>query len=307
MYDAACPSDPRGLRAEPPPAATLQRAVGELAVSVRRRDDASVLEGLRQAGCLKARFPRPLVPGWIDVVTLNTSGGIAGGDRLDSTFTVRPGARASIAAQAAERFYRALPGDAPSRLRTRIAVEAGAAAEWLPQETILFDRCALDRRLELELAEDAWFLGVESLVFGRAAMGEVVELASVRDLIRVRRGGRLVWHDPVRLEGAVAATLRRKAVADGARALATVVHLAPGAEAQLDVVREALVATTTLPLPLREGGGGRGSGTEAAASAWNGMLIARILARDSAALRTSVIAVLHVLRGDRPLPRVWMC
>ena len=88
------------------------------------------------------------------------------------TFTVRPGARASIAAQAAERFYRALPGDAPSRLRTRIAVEAGAAAEWLPQETILFDRCALDRRLELELAEDAWFLGVESLVFGRAAMGE---------------------------------------------------------------------------------------------------------------------------------------
>jgi urease accessory protein len=136
MYDAACLSDPQ----------TLQRAVGELAVSVRRRDDASVLEGLRQAGCLKARFPRALVSGWIDVVTLNTSGGIAGGDRLDSAFDVRSGARASIAAQAAERFYRALPGSEPSRVRTRIAVEAGAAAEWLPQETILFDRCALDRR-----------------------------------------------------------------------------------------------------------------------------------------------------------------
>jgi urease accessory protein len=302
MYDAACLSDPQAL----------QRAVGELAVSVRRRDDASVLEGLRQVGCLKARFPRALVPGWIDVVTLNTSGGIAGGDRLDSAFEVRSGARASIASQAAERFYRALPDSEPSRVRTRIAVAAGAAAEWLPQETILFDRCAVDRRLEVDLADDAWFLGVESLVFGRAAMGEVVERASLRDLIRVRRGGRLLWLDAVRLEGDVAATLRRKAVADGARAIATIVHVAQDAEAMLDAVREALnAATSLLPLPLRAWAAERakagGRGQSAAASAWNGMLIARILAPESATLRTSVTAVLRVLRGERPLPRVWMC
>jgi urease accessory protein len=278
MYDAACLSEPQ----------TLQRATGELAVTVRRRDDATVLAGLRQAGCLKARFPRPLVRGWIDVVTLNMSGGIAGGDRLESAFDVQAGARASIAAQAAERFYRALPASEPSRVYTRIAVEAGAAAEWLPQETILFDRCALDRRLDVVLAEDAWFLGVESLVFGRAAMGEAVEQARLRDLIRVWRGGRLLWHDAVRLEGEVAATLRRKAVAGDARAVATLVHVACDAETALDAVR------TVLP-------------DEAGASARNGMLIARILADSSAALRDSMTAVLRVLRGERPLPRVWMC
>lgn len=278
MYDAACLSDPQ----------TLQRAVGELAVSVRRRDTATVLDGLRQAGCLKARFPRALVPEWIDIVTLNTSGGIAGGDQLDSRFDVRAGSRASIAAQAAERFYRALPGSAPSRVRTRIDVAAGAAAEWLPQETILFDRCALDRRLELELADDAWFLGAESLIFGRAAMGEVVGQARLRDRIQVRRGGRLLWHDAVRLEGEVGMILQRKAIANGARAVATLVHVAPGAEMALDALR------ATLP-------------AEAGASAWNGMLIARILADTGAALRASVIAALCVLRGERPLPRVWMC
>ncbi len=278
MYDAACLSEPQ----------TLQRAVGELAVSVRRREAATVLDGLRQAGCLKARFPRALVPGWIDVVTLNTSGGIAGGDRLDTVFDVRAGARISIAAQAAERFYRTLPDSAPSRVRTRIAVAAGTATEWLPQETILFDRCALDRRLVVELADDAWFLGVESLVFGRAAMGETVEHAWLRDLIQVWRNGRLLWHDAVRLEGDAAATLQRKAVGDGARAVAVLVLVAPDAEATLDAVR------TALP-------------DEAGASAWNGMLIARILADNSAALRTSVTAVLHVLRGGRPLPRVWRC
>jgi Branched-chain amino acid transport system / permease component/UreD urease accessory protein len=44
--------------------------------------------------------------------------------------------------QAAERFYRALPDDPPAHLRTRITVADGAAAEWLPQEAILFDRAA---------------------------------------------------------------------------------------------------------------------------------------------------------------------
>jgi urease accessory protein len=310
MYDAACLSDPN---AHPP---ALQRAIGELAVSVRRRGDASVLDELRQVGCLKARFPRALVSGWIDVVTLNMSGGIAGGDRVDSAFDVRTGARVSIAPQAAERFYRALPGSEPSLVRTRIAVQAGAAAEWLPQETILFDRCVLDRRLEVDLAEDAWFLGAESLVFGRAAMGEVVDRASLRDLIRVRRGGRLLWHDMVRLEGEVAATLQRKAVAGGARAVATILHVAHDVETMLDPVREAL----NVQLSRSMGDGAARSAaregpartlthdaSESGASAWNGMLVVRILATSGAALRTTVVAVLRVLRGDRPLPRVWMC
>ncbi len=152
----------------------LQRATGECFVAVKRRGDASVLDGLRQAGCLKARFPRAIVPGWFDATTLNTSGGVVGGDRLTSRFRVGAGARATIAAQAAERFYRALPGGAASMVRTRLEIASDAAAEWLPQETILFDQCSLERRLVVDMAADAWFLGVEMLVFGRAAMGERV-------------------------------------------------------------------------------------------------------------------------------------
>jgi urease accessory protein len=279
MYDAACLSDPQ----------TLQRAVGELAVSVRRRDEVTTLNRLRQAGCLKARFPRALVPEWLDMVTLNTSGGIAGGDRLESAFDIAAGARASIAAQAAERFYRALPGSLPSLVRTRIAVAAGASAEWLPQETILFDRCAFDRRLAVDLAGDAWFLGVESLVFGRAAMGEDVLSAKISDTIRVRRGGEILLHDAIRLDGAVSSILARPAVANGGRAVATIVHVAPDAEARLECVREALAPY------------------EAGASAWNGMLVARIVARDGACLRSAVVAGLQSVRAGRSLPRVWMC
>jgi urease accessory protein len=271
----------------------LQRATGELRVSVKRRGSESVLDGLRQAGCLKARFPRSVMPGWFDATMMNTSGGVVGGDRLHSFVSVGEGARATIAAQAAERFYRALPDSAPSVVRTTVEIGPDAAAEWLPQETILFDRCALDRRLAVDVAPGSWFLGLEMLVFGRAAMGERVVAARLRDLIRVRRGEELLLHDAIRLDGEVDRVMQRTATGGGARAVATLVHVAPDAEARLDAVRAALADVADV--------------ADFGVSAWNGMLIARILAPDGAPARRVVMAALAVLRDGRPLPRVWLC
>jgi urease accessory protein len=279
MYDGVSLSDGQSAH-------ELQRATGELRLSVKRRDGCSVLDGLRQVGCLKARFPRPVVPGWFDATTINSSGGVAGGDRLDTAISVGEGARATIAAQAAERFYRALPDSAASTVRTSLTVGPDAAAEWLPQETILFDRCALDRRLMVDVHPGSWFLGVEMLVFGRAAMGERVVTAWLRDLIQVRRGNELLLHDAIRLDGEADLTLQRTAIAGGARAVATLVYVAPDAEARLARVREA---------------------SDCGASAWNGMLIARVLGLDGAAARLGIMAVLTVLRDGRPMPRAWLC
>ncbi|PPQ34380.1 urease accessory protein UreD [Rhodopila globiformis] len=367
MYDGACLSDP----------VRLQRAVGELRVGVKRSGERTVLDDLRQAGCLKARFPRRVEPGWMDIVTLNTGGGVAAADRLDVAVAAGEGTQATVAAQAAERFYRALPQDAPSHVRTRLTLAAGAALEWLPQETILFDRSALDRRLEIDMAADARFLGVETLVFGRAAMGEAVRHAHLRDLIRIRRDGALLLHDTIRMDGAVDDLLHRAAIGQGARALATLVYVAPDAEAALDPVRQALQRAAdgsgraggapSSSWPAQAGGSGRGGGAplaswpaqaghsrlavpipaegvdagpapgmtigagglsvtdvpawndvptdprfapgsaEAGASAWNGMLVARILGPDGAPVRRAVVAVLAALRPSRPLPRVWLC
>jgi urease accessory protein len=279
MYDGGCLSEPR----------TLQRAVGELRVVAKRFGAETVIDELRQVGCLKARFPKRIVPGWLDIVMLNTGGGVAGGDRLDLTFGAGHGCQATIAAQAAERFYRALAEDSPSRVRTRVTVGTGAALEWLPQDTILFDSFALDRRLEVDLAADARFLGVETLVFGRTSMGESVRQGWLRDLIRLRRGGELLLHDAIRLDGNVDAAMRRPAVGGGARVVTTLVYVAPDGAEKLSSVRAVLGAA------------------EAGASWWNGMLVARILGADSASVRTIVVAALEVLRDARPLPRVWLC
>ncbi len=270
------------------PGVLHQRAQGTLHLSFKRRG-ATVLDGLRQEGCLKARFPRIEHGAWAGAVTLNSSGGVASGDALNIAVTAGPGTRATVASQAAERFYRALPGTPPARVSTVLNVAPGAALEWLPQESILFDRCAVRRRLSVDLEGDAWFLGVEQIVFGRTAMGEAVREAGFRDLIEVRRDGRLLLHDAIRLDGPVQAVLDRPAAGGGARAVATLVHAAGDAEQKLDALRDAL------------------AGQEAGASAWNGLLVARIVATDGACLRAAVMAGLGALRAARPLPRVWFC
>ncbi len=91
--------------------------------------------------------------------------------------------------------------------------------------------------------------------------------------------------------------MTRTAIGAGARVVATIVYVAPDTAEKLIALRSSPAVTD----PNRAGA------VEAAASAWNGMLVARILGPDSAAVRRSVIAALAILREDRPLPRVWLC
>jgi urease accessory protein len=264
----------------------LQRAQGELRIAWRDRDGTTALADLRQQGCLKARFPRPV--DWAEAVLLNSSGGIAGGDQLAIALELGQGARATISAQAAERFYRARPSDAPARVATTITLAPGAAAEWLPQESILFDAAALHRTLDITMAADASVLAVETLILGRALMGETVHSLRLSDTIRLTRAGRLELHDATRLTGEIQPILARRASTNGAIALATIVLASPTAAAYLQPLRDTLTG-------------------DAAASTWNNLLVARLLAPTAAALRTTLVAALHVLRDGRALPRVWSC
>lgn len=278
MHDA-------GVRSE------LQRARGELVIGWKRRDGRTVLAGLRQVGCLKARFPGAVSEDRAEAVMLNISGGIAAGDILSTRVEAGEEASVTLASQAAERLYRALPGSPPACVRNKLRAAHGARLEWLPQETILFDGCALDRELDIEIAGNAAILCVEGLVFGRTAMGEEVERAQVRDVIRLWREGRLVLHDAIRFRGGARCVLDRRATGHGARAVATIVHAAPDAGARLDAMRAALA----------------GAPAESGASAWDGILVARIVAKDGAGLRKALVAGLGALREGRTLPRVWMC
>jgi urease accessory protein len=279
-------------RASPVPAgvaAILPRAEGDAALSFKRRGEATAIDRLYQSGVLRLRLPRVEPGDPPEAVLLNTAGGITGGDRLTLSLRWGAGTSGAVSGQAAERIYRSLAGVAT--VRTTIEVESSATAEWLPQETILFDGAALERELSIALAPGARFLGVETLVFGRTARGERLRQGRLRDAWRLWRDGRLVFAEAIDLEGALGVALDRRAAASGFAAVALLVLAAADAESRLGPLRELLAGAT-----------GR-----AAASAWNGLLVARFAAADSQALRSDLLPALALLRDGRLPPRVWRC
>lgn len=268
--------------------ATLQRARGVARVSMRAEGSITRLVEAFQSGSAKVRFPHRLANDPLQAVLLNTAGGITGGDHLTYAVTAGQGARGVATSQAAERIYRRSHGIA--RVETTLTVAAGAALHWLPQETIVFDRSALARSLTADVDPDGELLAVEAVVLGRAAMGEAARAIDVVDTWRIRRGGRLVFADGLRLDGDSADILRGRATGAGAAAFATLVLVAPDAESRIDAARAALLSCHG----------------EAGASAWNGMLVARFVAAGGQALRADLTGLIEALRG-LPMPRVWHC
>ena len=277
---------------------THQRAFGRLRIAFQRRGELTALAVLRQEGCLKARHPRPEPGAIAETVLLNTSGGITGGDDLGLDIRAGAGTRLVVTTQAAERLYRATSGSPPATIRTGLTAEAGATLEWLPQETILFDACRADRTLSVDLAPSARFVGVESLLFGRQASGETMRAAWFMDRIRIRQADTLLLHDATRIAGDAAGLMARAGTFGDARAMATIVVVNPEAEALVPALRAALGDGTLTGGPLK-------APVQFGVSAWNGLVLARLLAADGARLRQAVITSLGILRGAVPLPRVW--
>jgi len=198
------------------------RAHGRLQLSCARRGPKSEISKLHQKGSVKALFPRsPL--GHLDAVFLNTAGGITGGDVYESL---------RITSQAAERIYKAPPGQTGS-LNVTARIEDGASLQWLPQETIVFDEARLRRTLTVEMSETAKVLCVEPIIFGRSAMGETVQSAQIWDDWRVRLGGDLIFADATRIDGEVHQTLSDAAIADGCVAMATILLVSGDADVKL--------------------------------------------------------------------------
>ncbi len=283
MYVSAWPFD--GVSQMTGPA--RQRAVGRVAFSAMALNGRTRPARISESGSMRIRLPRVEGLG-LDAVLVNTAGGIACGDRFDIEIEAQPGTSITVATPAAEKVYRS--DGAVAELAVDLTLGAASRLDWLPQETILFDKARLTRRLSADMADDARLTLFEAVVFGREARAEKVTNGLFEDHWRIRRGGRLVYADTFRLNGPVANLLQSPSVANGSRAVATFLYLAPDAEARLEGARQHLSS---------------GNGCDAAASAWNGFLVARFCAVGVEALRAAACPFLLAFRGEA-LPRVWL-
>ncbi len=254
----------------------LQRSAGVIMLEVGA---GGAVKRMREEGCAKLRIPARLAGQLPEAIIINTSGGLAGGDRFE--VDVRAEGGLCLTTQAAEKIYRSLGSE--TRVATRLRAEGNARLLWLPQEAILFDGARLKRSFDAELDRSATLLAVETVILGRKAMKEQLTAFSFHDRWRIRRDGKLIFaddlrFDPMRVRGAAA--LR------GREAFATIVLVGPDTELFLDPLREII-------------------GMSGGVSAWYGKLIARLVGADGFDLRKTLIPALKLLSGKAQLPKVW--
>ncbi|RWP05257.1 urease accessory protein UreD [Mesorhizobium sp.] len=266
---------------------STQRVAGVARLSCALSEGRTRLRRLYQDGAAKIRMPAVSTDP-LEAVLINTAGGMTGGDRIAWEVDVGAAASVSITTQACEKIYRAASNRA--EVRVNLSVGENGRIAWLPQETIVFDRAAFARTLEVELAVGAEALVLEAAVFGRLAMGERATQGDFHDRWRVRQDGALIHAEDFRIGPDIAATLDRPAVAGGAIAVATLLLVSPRAEALLDRVLEIV-------------------GDHGSASVWSvkksGKLLARLYAGDGYRLRQRLVPLVELLNGRAGLPKLW--
>lgn len=275
-----------------------------LALRFALRGGATRLVDNRHEGPLRLIRALHGADGRCDAVIVHPPGGLVGGDRLDLDLALEPGAHVLCTTPGAQKWYRSV--DAPARARTRIEVGAGAALEWLPQPSIVYDAARVDQSIDIALAPDARTIGWECLVLGRAAMGERFERGSLRQRLALVRGGAPLWAE--RTVADAGARLFASPLGWGGRTVACTVWAAAPDACLDDALRDAWRAALAEACASPEGRAARlASGASRPA---RGLLGARLLADDSqAAMRCAqalwALARPAVLGAASAPPRIW--
>ena len=171
-----------------------------LDLAFARRDAATILARRQHSGPL--RVQKALYPEGASVchaIVLHPPAGIAGGDRLRIDCSVDTAAHAVLTTPGAGKWYRA--GGLGAEQIVCVKVGAGGTAEWLPQESILFDGAAATMRTTVELAAGARFIGVETLCFGRRESGEQFASGALHLATDIRIDGQPLWRERGELTG----------------------------------------------------------------------------------------------------------
>ncbi len=171
-------------------------------LALRFVDDGGVTRLVDKAHSGPLRVQKALYPeggAVCHAIVVHPPGGVVGGDQLSVRADIGAYAHALISTPGAAKWYKA--NGKVSRQTIALDVAAGAALEWLPQESIFFDTAQVTLEQHITLAADATYIGCEILCMGRRASGESFNTGTISQRTQIRRGGKLVWWEQGALNG----------------------------------------------------------------------------------------------------------
>jgi urease accessory protein len=267
-----------------------------LSLSFERDGDTTRLVGRDHFGPLLVQKPfYPEGREVCQVVIIHPPGGVVGGDQLQVTARVGNAASAQLATPGAAKWYKA--NGHVSHQNVMLEVSSGGSLEWLPQETIFFDNVNVELEHDVALGKDASYIGCEILCFGRTASGESFRGGEIRQRIGIRREGKLIWYEQLRLSGGSPA-MRNPLLLAGSTVCATLIAVGQ------------TVSTTVLETARVSAAGIMAGGGQAGISQLKGLVVARYLGNSSEMARRVMLDVWSHLRPamlgrEAVVPRVW--
>ncbi|WP_420549562.1 urease accessory protein UreD [Curvivirga sp.] len=268
---------------------------GSVDLSFKKSGEITSLDKLYYHDPMKVLFPHAQKQDPITAAIVTTGGGLFGGDRYELDITLAENTEAVVTAQAAEKIYKTSGPDC--LVNIDLNVDNEARLEWLPQETIVFDKARFRRKTCLNLMSNSQVLAGEFLVFGRLASGETLKEGLIREEWDISVDGQQVWADALHLEGDLQEVLNHPAAFNNAKAIATCIYYDLEAEGFVEEARDFLDENEKV---------------RSAISFVNGILICRWLAEDPYVLRKAYGSFWTRMRqktmgrADR-LPRLWYC
>lgn len=192
--------NPSYAPSSPDPAPPRGHLLASLALGFARDGTTTRLIKREHFGPLRVQKPLyPEDPAICHAVLVHPPGGVVGGDELQISAEVGDQAHALLCTPGAGKWYRA--NGHVSHQRLKLQVGAGAALEWLPQETIFFDGTDVVLDTTVHLRQEAKYIGCEILCFGRTASGERFTHGRLRQRLTIQHEGKPLWHEQGSLKG----------------------------------------------------------------------------------------------------------
>ena len=265
-----------------------------LALGFERRNAETILARRVHRGPLRVQKPLyPEGPELCHAIVLHPPAGICGGDRLAINIDVGADARALLTTPGAGKWYRSAGQEAAQVVTLKVG--AGGTAEWLPQESIVFNGAQARMHTSADLEVGAHYIGVETLCLGRRASGETFSRGQLQLATDIRIDGVPLWRERGRVEGG-SALLDSPIGLAGFSVCSTVI--AAGADVDADTL-----AACRQAMPAE-------AGAQWGVSAMPQLFVGRYLGHSAEAARAWFVELWRALRPtfvgrEMAVPRIW--
>jgi urease accessory protein len=170
-----------------------------LSLRFEKRRNSSVLIHNKHQGPLLVQKPfYPEGKEVCHVYILHPPGGVVQGDQLSIDVNVNHQAHALLTTPAAGKFYRS-QGKTASLVQT-INVAQDSIVEWLPQETLLFNKSQVELKTIINLSSDARFIAWEMLCLGRKASNDKFIIGSCKQQFEIYRETKALFIERSKIE-----------------------------------------------------------------------------------------------------------